>query len=555
MSDYSSYLNKSILSGRNIVANYIEQPIIDYKGNPFIEALPPILSPIEAASALRHIPGFDAEERNLPAHLRLHCVERIKDLIEPLSDHIDLEQRFSRMIRHGYTSSTRNPMTTEYIKLLNTGAESIRTSNLDYFFNYTQGRTTASGFVILGMSGIGKSTCVEKILLTYPQIIEHKKYKNKKLFINQLVWLKLDCPFDGSIKGLCLKFFHSIDQLLGTTYLNKHGKGSVESMLPKMSQLALVHGLGVLVIDEIQNLNQAKSGGSQKMLNFFVELVNTIGIPIVLIGTREGLAPITQAFCNARRCTGEGDKNWLPMSNDEEWAKLLKAIWPYQWTEKECPITQEISNVLYQESCGITDIAIKLFMLAQWRAITTGKDKIGIPLITSVAKDSLNSVRPALELIKKGDYNTLIANYPDVFISQTKLDKLKNQYFEKQAKQHKESVANNLSEKEEIISNIACWLIQAGFDSQKSVSAAKHAINLLGEDSKISILRKEAFNLVNTLEEETNNTNIKNKLKSTKKPSKKSELVLHLNDAKEKGKNIVDSLKESGYIKDSNEFV
>jgi hypothetical protein len=554
MSDYSSYLNKPILSGKNIAANYIEQPIIDYKGNPFIEALPPILSPIEAAVALRHTPYFDAEERSLPAHIRLHCVERIKDLIEPLSDHIDLEQRFSRMIRHGYTSSTRNPMATEYIKLLNTGAEAIRTNDLDYFFNYTLGRTTASGFVILGMSGIGKTTCVEKILLTYPQIIKHRSYKNKKLFINQIVWLKLDCPFDGSIKGLCLKFFHSIDQLLDTRYLNKHGKGSVESMLPKMSQLALIHGLGVLVIDEIQNLNQAKSGGSQKMLNFFVELVNTIGIPIVLIGTKEGLAPITQAFCNARRSTGEGDKNWLPMLNDEEWAKLIKAIWPYQWTEKECPITQEISNVLYEESCGITDIAVKLFILAQWRAITIGKEKIGISLITSVAKDSLNSVRPALELIKRGDYNTLVTNYPDVFISQEKMNELKRKYLNKQEKLYRSSIPNNLAEKENIISNIASWLIQAGFDSEKSISAAKQSINLLGENSNISILRKEAFNLVSTLEEETENE-FNNKPKRTKKPNTKSELVLHVNEAKEKGKKTADLLKEYGYVKNPNEFV
>jgi len=43
----------------------------------------------------------------------------------------------------------------------------------------------------------------------------------------------------------------------------------------KMSTLAHTHGLGLLIIDEIQHLSQAKSGGSEKMLNFFVTLVNT----------------------------------------------------------------------------------------------------------------------------------------------------------------------------------------------------------------------------------------------------------------------------------------
>lgn len=556
MSNYSIYLSKAILSGKNINASYSEQPIIDYRGNPFIEALPPILSPEEAAEAIRYKPSFEIEERNLEPHIKLHCVERIKDLIEPLSDHIDMEQRFSRMIRHGYTSSSRNPMSAEYIKLINTGADAIKMNDLRYYEKYAQDRTSASGFVILGMSGVGKTTCVERILLTYPQIIKHRNYKNKKLFINQIVWLKLDCPFDGSIKGLCLKFFHSIDLLLETTYLDKHGKGSVESMLPKMAQLSLFHGLGVLVIDEIQNLNQSKSGGSQKMLNFFVELVNTIGIPIVLIGTREGLQPISQAFCNARRGTGEGDKNWLPMLQNTEWSKLIKAIWSYQWTTEECPLTQQISDILYQESFGITDIAIKLFIIAQWRAITTGHKMISPQIIKSVAKDSLNLVKPALDLMKRGDFNTLMANYPDVFLSKERMNEIKTNYSLKQEKSHKKLTgAKDLVNKDNITSNIASWLIQAGFNSEKSETAAKQAFNLFGENTEILILRKEAFNIAITLDNDTSDNSKISKPRSKKREVQKTELVLHLEESKEQGKNISDVLKVSGYVKDPNEFI
>lgn len=47
-----------------------------------------------------------------------------------------------------------------------------------------------------------------------------------------------------------------------------------------MSQLANAHALGLLAIDEIQHLSRSKSGGSQEMLNFFVTMVNTIGVPL-----------------------------------------------------------------------------------------------------------------------------------------------------------------------------------------------------------------------------------------------------------------------------------
>lgn len=49
-----------------------------------------------------------------------------------------------------------------------------------------------------------------------------------------------------------------------------------------MALVAANHHLGVLVIDEIQRLNLAKSGGAEKMLNFFTQLVNSVGVPVVI---------------------------------------------------------------------------------------------------------------------------------------------------------------------------------------------------------------------------------------------------------------------------------
>ena len=77
-----------------------------------------------------------------------------------------------------------------------------------------------------------------------------------------------------------------------------------------MSQVARHTGLGMLVIDEIQHLKQAKSGGSEKMLNFFVTLVNTIGVPVVLIGTTKAMSVLQSEFSQARRGSGQGDMVW-----------------------------------------------------------------------------------------------------------------------------------------------------------------------------------------------------------------------------------------------------
>ena len=50
----------------------------------------------------------------------------------------------------------------------------------------------------------------------------------------------------------------------------------------------------------------------------------------------------------------------------------MGALWDYQWTKKEVPLTPEISDIMYEESQGIIDIAVKLYAMAQIRAIYSG---------------------------------------------------------------------------------------------------------------------------------------------------------------------------------------
>ncbi|MEI2614897.1 MAG: AAA family ATPase [Methylotenera sp.] len=79
-----------------------------------------------------------------------------------------------------------------------------------------------------------------------------------------------------------LSLFQSLSiEVLNTNYEAKYAlkRHSVETLLALMSQIANVHAIGVLVIDEIQHLNLKGSGGVEKMLNFFVTLVNVIGLP------------------------------------------------------------------------------------------------------------------------------------------------------------------------------------------------------------------------------------------------------------------------------------
>lgn len=70
-------------------------------------------------------------------------------------------------------------------------------------------------------------------------------------------------------------------------------------------------------------------------------------------------------FAQARRATGMGDMIMDRLLQGKEWELVMDSIWDFQWTKKFAPKTEELVTTLYNESQGILDIAIKLFMHAQ----------------------------------------------------------------------------------------------------------------------------------------------------------------------------------------------
>ncbi|MGC2236770.1 MAG: ATP-binding protein [Pyrinomonadaceae bacterium] len=386
-------------------AVYRKPELAEFEGNPLIEALPPIWTTEHVMKLLNRQP-FNTDYVSLPDKVRYLKIQEALTFFVPLDIHLDLEESFSSVIRMGYLG--RNPRKEDYWKKIDKQLETFD-QYTDQYESNEDPSWTASGFNIVGISGVGKSRSVLRILNLYPQVIHHSKYKNKLFTESQIVWLKVECPRDGSLKDLCLSFFYSVDCILGTNYLETYSKGkpTIDELLLSMEIVASNHFLGVLVIDEIQRLSFAKSGGDTAMLNFFVKLINSIGVPVSLIGTYKAISVLSGEFSQTRRGTGQGDVVWHRMENDEQWGLFVGTMWKHQYTKQKVELTEKLKKALYEESQGITDFAVKLFYFAQKRAIESGSEKITVGIIRSVAKEKLNMPRKILNALKTGDMRVL----------------------------------------------------------------------------------------------------------------------------------------------------
>jgi hypothetical protein len=398
----------TLLFGPRETATYTDALIPRYLGNPLNQALPPIFSDDEISNQLAHYPSYEKAHRLLPAEQRIHIIHTIRDLFIPFPEHIDLAQRFSCLIREGYVA--RNPIAAQFWQKFRSRAEHQR----DNGGARVRVRSHAPAMTIMGISGGGKTTATEAAIGLFPQLIQHSMFQGQPFTWTQMVWLKLQCPFDGSTRGLCLNFFQAVDELLGTNHYRNYGEGrkSTDELMPAMRRVASLHSLGLLLIDELQHLAQSRSG-KETMLNFFTELVNEIGVPIVFIGTPKVKSVLAGEFRQSRRGTSEGDFVWNRMENDEKWTYFAESLWTYQYLQKPAAPSKELFDVLYDESQGIIDIAVKLFMLSQIRAVRKKLETLSVNIIRSVASDSLRTIQRALDALRRGDYEAL-ATIPDI---------------------------------------------------------------------------------------------------------------------------------------------
>ncbi len=402
-------------------AVYRTQKISDYAGNPLIEALPPILeTEEEVIDAFYHFPIISEDEKRLSSRVKSHVLWRVKSFLQPLPAHIRLESIVSTLIRHSYRS--RNPLDAQYkrkMQMLNQMKSLKECTTEDLETNYQVGSTTAECVMINGVSGAGKTTAINRTLHLYPQVIKHFSYKGQPLTRTQIVWLKVDCPYDGNFATLCRSVFTEIDRLTGERWLEKYGylTRSASTMLMHMTTLLINYNVGVLVIDEIQHLSKLKQEAAD-MLDFLVTLTNMFSVPLIFIGTSKARSLFQHNFRLARRVQSGGYIEMGPLKqNSVEWDTLLESLWEFSVLDEEAELTQSVKDLFYDQCQGVISLAVMLFMCAQSRALLHNVKIMTSAVIKEAAANDLKFTQPMIKALRSGD-PLKIAEFDDISIDE-----------------------------------------------------------------------------------------------------------------------------------------
>ena len=399
----------------------------EYSDNAYIAGLPVIEGPQRMFEKLSRPPSWDIADRQLPPVLRRHCVQRLKRYFRPGIPHVMLAEEFDMMLRNGYLG--RDPSEGRHEASSVRIAEQVRNGSLLSGQRPVGVDGDADCGVFVGMPGMGKTLTIKEVLRTYPQILEHPS------IAPQITHLRLDTPAKGSLRGLCVSFFGKVDQLLGQNaysrlYAGQHA--TEETMLHNMALIARFHGLGCLVVDEIQHLPQ---GGEDDhaLLTFLVTLANTMGVPVLFIGTMKASKLFERTARMARRSVGKFGGPWENYAaNSEEWGQFLDDLWQYRWTTEEVALDERLRAAIYDETQGVVDLAIKLMMRVQMRLILRTEcnaalsEEIDPAFVRRVADDDFKPVRGFVNALRSGDRDRINA-YEDLSEFQTKFDRVSDE--------------------------------------------------------------------------------------------------------------------------------
>lgn len=377
---------------RVITASYHLAILPEHQGNPLIESLPKKVSDADLGIQLSSYPNATPQERKLEPIFRTEYLARLKDLRQPLPVYINCFRAIETAIKEGY--STKNPLsptTANYIHYTVDNRPEI--SPLTGFFS-----PKGCGITVIGESGVGKTCMLEQILNCYPDVIEHKSYNLEDIFIRQVVWLKVDCPADSSIKALCYSILTELDNKLGSVPVKR--AATIPLLLEQIEARIKSCFLGILVIDEMQNLNLAKTGGADRLLSFIHSLVNNLGIPVLFCANPPFNELLAKTLKTARRAESNGYFEITLLENDDEWMLFIEELWVLQWTRVYTPLTPELSDKLFELSVGNIELAVRIFRECQRLLIGQENEEITPEVLDYSASTSIRASKQAVDEIR-----------------------------------------------------------------------------------------------------------------------------------------------------------
>ena len=338
-----------------------------------IHILPTMKSGADLFSALEVLPEYDEVIRETEVPVRLMALSDLYRIYVPSKMSLEI---YSKM----YLALLRS-LQKKGTKL------AVQQKNQNYKAMIQQEYSGIMGgsdsFTIIGASGIGKSSAISRAITL---ITENRVIEVENPYTKIIPCICVQCPFDSSVKGMLLEILRKVDEMIDSKYYQNalRARTTTDMLIGSVSQVALNH-IGLLVVDEIQNVCNSKNGKS--LVGMLTQLINNSGISICMVGTPESAVFFEQAMQLARRALG---LRYDVMEYGENFRKFCEIVFSYQYVKIRTEITDGIMEWLYEHTSGNISVVVSLIHDAQEISILNGKEVLNLEALNEAYQKRLS---------------------------------------------------------------------------------------------------------------------------------------------------------------------
>ena len=338
-----------------------------------IHILPSMKSGADLFSALEVLPEYDEVIRETEVPVRLMALSDLYRIYVPSRMSLEI---YSKM----YLALLRS-LKKKGTKL------AVQQKNQNYKAVIQQEYSGIMGgsdsFTIIGASGIGKSSAISRAITL---ITENRVIEVENPYTKIIPCICVQCPFDSSVKGMLLEILRKVDEMIESKYYENalRARTTTDMLIGNVSQVALNH-IGLLVVDEIQNVCNSKNGKS--LVGMLTQLINNSGISICMVGTPESAVFFEQAIQLARRSLG---LRYDVMEYGTDFRNFCEIVFSYQYVKQKTEITDGIMEWLYEHTSGNVSVVVSLIHDAQEIAILSGKEVLNLEALNEAYQKRLS---------------------------------------------------------------------------------------------------------------------------------------------------------------------
>ena len=338
-----------------------------------VKSMPPMLAGEELVSALTVLPEYDERICKESKAVRLMALSNLYSVYLPSPMSLEIYSKlYLSLLR-----SLQKKNTTAAVRQRYENNKSIRQQAYSGIIG------GSDSYTIIGASGIGKSSAISRAV----SLIAHKRLIETEHPYSRIIpCLTVQCPFDSSVKGLLLEILRKADEELGTRYYEhalKSRAATVDMLIGVVSTVALNH-IGLLIVDEIQNVANSKNGKS--LVGMLTQLINNSGISICMVGTPESTVFFEQAMQLARRSLG---LQYGRLECNQYFHDFCCALFRYQYVKQRSDVTPAIIEWLYEHSAGVIAVVVSLVHDAQEIAILNDIEELNMEVLNEAYQKRL----------------------------------------------------------------------------------------------------------------------------------------------------------------------